>query len=59
MYRIQTPSMEYIEILKDVIKLLILILSFAPLAAEMPLLLPLSGLIALLVWLNQQNKPQR
>ena len=51
--------MEYIEILKETIELLILILSFAPLAAEMPLLLPLSGIIALLVWLSQRNKPQR
>ena len=51
--------MEYIEILKETIELFTLILGFAPLAAEMPVLLPLSGVIALLVWLSQQNKPQR
>ena len=50
--------MDYITILKDVIELIITILTFAPLAADMPILLPLAGIITALLWLNQDRNPR-
>ena len=49
--------MEYIEILKTVIELFIAIIGFVPLASETPILLPLAGILAALLWLTQDRKP--
>lgn len=47
--------MDYIETLKNVLELITVMLTFAPLAAEMPWLLPLAGIIALLLWLDPKK----
>lgn len=47
--------MDYIETFKTVLELFIAIFGFAPLAGEMPILLPLAFILTALLWLKQNN----